>query len=283
MPCRHAPARIRLPAIALLGAAGACLCLPAHGADEVAAASTINHAFATELGTGAYDLGGNGGFVVRVTPDWELREPDGHSPGVRVVLPLTFGSIGFDPVDGLEHGRLPSRIDSFSLMPGLEFDFPLRHDWTLTPWVRAGASFADGNDGWLYGTGLRLDRDREDDEVLVNRRHEIGLVAVDYRSAQATDRFLRLRSAIDVRRPTIRVSGDSQLLAGLYAIADIVPDPPAAPAEVGRQSVLQFEIGFTFNTAPRPKLWLLRWPRLGIGYRYAGDFSGWRLVVGAPY
>jgi hypothetical protein len=255
----------------------------ARAADPQAAASTINHAFATELGTGAYDLGGNGGFVVRFTPAWDLKTPGDGLPGVRLILPLTAGSIGFDPVGSFEQGRLPSRIDSFSLMPGLEFDFAAPRDWTVTPWVRAGASFAEGNDGWLYGAGVRMSRDSEEGEVAVNRRHELALVVVDYRSAQATDRFLRLRNAFDLRRPTIAFGADSRLLAGLYGIADIVPDPPEAPADAGKQSVLQLEVGFTFNAAPRPKLWLLRWPRLGIGYRYAGDFSGWRIVVGAPY
>jgi hypothetical protein len=255
----------------------------AVAADDRAAVSTINHAFATELGTGIYDIGGRSIFVVGFTPEWELRAPQKPLPGVRLVLPITAGSFDFMPDDALE-GVLPSRIDSFSLMPGLEFDFPLRDDWVLTPWLRAGASFAAGtSDGWLYGTGVRATRSWDMGKVAFTRHHDAGVVVVDYRSAQPNDLFLRMRNALDVRRPTLALSHRHRLLAGLYGILDIVPDPPAAPEDVGKPSVVQLEVGFTLNTDPRVKIGPLRWPRLGLGYRMAGDFSGWRIVFGAPF
>ena len=46
---------------------------------------------------------------------------------------------------------------------------------------------------------------------------------------------------------------------------------------------MQMELGLTFNSAPRLQILSWRLPRVGFGYRLAGDFSGWRLVVGAPF
>lgn len=290
IPCamprrRHKPPRGHLPALALLLATIACASLTARAADDRAAVSTINHAFATELGTGAYDLGGSSIFVLRFTPEWEVRDVTTAVPGIRLIFPLTLGSVGFNPEDAIGGEiELPKRIDSFSLMPGVEFDFPLRDDWMLTPWVRAGASFADGsNEGWLYGVGTRLSQLSQKGKLDVERRHELALVVVDYRAVSGSDRFLRLRNAIDVRRNTLRVGRTRHLVAGFYTIVDIVPDPPEAPADAGKQSVIQMEAGITFNTDPRFEIGPIRWPRLGLGYRYAGDFSGWRLIVGAPF
>jgi hypothetical protein len=255
----------------------------AAAADDRDAASSINHAFATELGTGIYDIGGRSIFIVSWTPAWDVLTPKDGRPGIRLIAPMSVGSFDFMPDDAFE-GELPSRIDSYSIMPGVEFYLPLREDWTLTTWLRAGASFAEGvTDGALYGAGARVGRTETRGKTDFTRQHELGMVVVDYHSSQRSDTFLRQRNAIDVRRPTLPLGRTRSVMTGVYGILDIVPDPPEAPADVGRPSPVQLEVGLTLNIEPRAQLGPLRWPRLGFGYRFAGDFSGWRIVVGAPF
>ncbi len=254
---------------------------PVRAADERAAVSTINHAFATELGTGFYDIAGRSVFIVSITPGYELRAATDTQTGVRMVFPMSGGSFNFRPDDAID-GKLPNRIDSYSIMPGLEFDTLLRNDWVLTPWLRAGVSFAEGSsDGLLWGVGARVGRELSYGEVSVTQRHEVGLVAVNYQDLP-NDRFLRQRNAIDLRQPTFPIGFGHRLLVSAYSILDVVPDPPAAPAGV-KPSVVQLEAGVTFNGDPRPQIGSWRWPRLGFGYRFAGEFSGWRIVIGAPF
>jgi hypothetical protein len=255
--------------------------LLACAADPRPPVSTINHAFATELGTGFYDIGGRSIFIATIAPSFDIRAADGPHPAMRLVLPMAGGSFDFVPDDAIE-GRLPRNVDSYSITPGLELDFPLRGDWVLTPWIRAGASFtADTSDGFLYGAGLRVARDFGQQERRITQLHELGLVNVTYRDLH-DDSFLRLRNAVDLRRPTWPLGPRHRLMAGLYGILDIIPDPPAVP-EGMRPSPVQLELGFSLNGEPRPKLGPLRWPRLGVGYRFAGEFSGWRIVIGAPF
>ncbi len=248
------------------------------------ASSTINYAFATELGSGVYDLGGQSLQVFRVAPEWELREASEERTGLRLVLPITAGFFGFTPGDAIG-GDLPSRIDSFSLMPGFEFDRHLPNDWIATPWVRAGASFAQGHgDGWLFGAGMRFTREWERDGWEFRRQHELTLALVNYRTTgQSDDKFLRLRQALDLRRESWRLGPQRRLLAGFYGIVDIVPDPPDIPAEAGRQGTVQLELGVTLHTRPAPFIGRVRIPRVGFGYRAAADFSGWRIVIAAPF
>lgn len=268
------------------GAATLLLALPfapGHAAEGGAAVSTINHAFATELGTGVYDMGGRNIFVVRVTPQHELRAAREGRPGLRLVAPIAAGSFDFNPFDSLEPD-VPHRVDSFSLMPGVEMDFLQGGDWVLTPWLRVGGSFSDGqSDGLMYGAGTRLTWQGRRGSMEMQRLHELSLVSINYGAAIPDDRFLRLRNALDLRQQTFRITPARRLMAGLYAIVDIVPDPPALPEEAGEQSVVQLELGVTVNTEPRPRIGRWRWPRLGFGYRVAGEFSGWRIVVGAPF
>src|SRR5690606_11324873 len=275
--------RLRQSVVLATALTGALLCAPIQAAEDRAAITTINHAFATELGTGVYDIGGQSIFVIRVVPRHTLRKPADGRPGIRLVAPVAAGAFDFNPFDRIEADG-PDRVDSFSLMPGVEFDFPQANGWTLTPWVRAGASFSAGHsDGLLFGAGTRLRWTGERDGIEMERLHELVLAAVDYHSDIAGDRFLRLRNAVDLRRATLRVTPTRRLLTGLYVIADIVTDPPQVPLEAGQQSMMQVELGLTFNTEPRPRIGAWRWPRLGIGYRMAGDFSGWRIVFGAPF
>jgi hypothetical protein len=260
---------------------GPAMALPVRAADDRAAVSTINHAFATELGTGVYDIAGRSVFIASITPAYELREGTETRAGVRLVFPMSGGSFNFRPDDAID-GKLPNRIDSYSVMPGFEFDFPLHEEWVLTPWLRAGASFAEGSsDGLLWGIGARVGRELTFDAVSFTQRHEVGLVAVNYHDLP-NDRFLRQRNAFDLRQPTFPIGFGRRLLVSAYSILDVVPDPPAAPAGV-KPSVVQLEAGVTFNGDPRPQIWSWRWPRLGFGYRVAGEFSGWRIVIGAPF
>lgn len=255
----------------------------ARAAEGAPAVSTINHAFATELGTGVYDMGGRSIFVLRLTPRHTLREATPTRPGVRVVVPIAAGSFDFNPFNELEP-EIPRRVDSFSVTPGLEFDFPQDNDWVLTHWVRLGGSFSEAEaDGLLFGVGTRLVWTGSRGGVDILRRHEAAVVNIDYRGGVGDDLFLRVRNAIDLRREAWPVTKSRRLVPGVYAIVDLVPDPPAAPLEAGHQTVVQLELGLTFNTEPRPSIGRWRWPRLGVGYRLAGDFSGWRIVVGAPF
>lgn len=271
--------RITLGSTALLWLA---FVVPSFAAEQDAV-STINHAFATELGTGLYDMGGQTIFVLRVTPEHEIRAPGEGRGGIRFVVPMAAGSFDFNPFEDLE-AEVPQRVDSFSVMPGFEFDYPQGNDWVFTPWVRAGGSFSESEaDGLLFGVGARLLWSGERGGVDVSRHHDLAVVNIDYRTGVKNDLFLRLRNAVDLRKPIGAISRTRKLVPGVYAIADIVPDPPDVPLEAGKQSVVQLELGITVNTDPRPTIGSWRWPRLGFGYRVAGDFSGWRLVIGAPF
>jgi hypothetical protein len=274
---------IRRALVAFMAYLSVLLAGSVHAAADTAAVSTINHAFATELGTGVYDMGGQSIFVIRLAPEREIRAADGSRPGMRLVMPIAAGTFGFNPFEGI-NPEVPERIDSLSVMPGIEFDFPQGDGWLLTPWVRVGGSFSEGeSDGFLYGVGARMTWQGERGGMDVTRLHEASLVNIDYRASITDDRFLRLRNAVDLRRTTVVLTRSHRLLAGFYAIADIVPEPPDIPLEAGEQSMVQLELGVTFNAEPRPRIWKWQLPRLGFGYRVAGDFSGWRIVVGAPF
>ncbi len=251
--------------------------------EDRAVGASLNYVFATELGSGIYDLDGRTLQIYRLTYDKVLREADEEKVGVKFVVPLTFGFFDFSPLDVLTEG-IPTRVDSFSLVPGFELDYLLPGDWHLIPYARAGASVASSSvDGWLYGLGVRAERRAEWHGWASFAMTGINLAGVGYRQDLPDDQFARLRQGINLTRGTGWRIGGREIELGLYGILDVILDPPTAPLADARQQPLQAEFGFTFNTRPVYRLWRFDAPRLGFGYRLAGDMSAWHFLIGAPF
>ena len=196
---------------------------------------------------------------------------------------MTAGFFDFNPVDVISSGP-PTRVDSFSVVPGFELDYLLPGGWHLIPYARTGFSVASSSvDGWLYGAGVRAER-RTDFHGWESFVHsELAYAGVKYRHDTPGDRFLRLRQAFDFTRATRWSLRGRELEVGLYAIFDVIVDPPTAPVANVEEAPLQAEFGITFASRPRFKIWRFDAPRLGFGYRLAGELTAWRLVIGAPF
>jgi len=278
--------------LAMSLAVGACCALLPAGALAQSAAprqrdeaisTSISYVFATDLGSGVYDLGGRTLQIYRLTYTKELREPTPEKFGARFDLPVTLGFFDFSPVDVVSHG-LPTRIDSFAAVPGIELDYLLRNDWHLLPYARAGFSMASSSvDGWLFGTGLALERNGEFHGWDSLVRSELAYAGVNYRHDVPDDRFVRMRQGFDFTRALPWKIGTRSTELGLYGVFDLILDSPAAPLAGGRSYPMQAEFGFTFSTRPRYKVWRFDMPRLGFGYRMAGELSAWRFVIGMPF
>ncbi len=256
---------------------------PGEVREDEAVGESVNYVFATDLGSGLYELGGRSLQIYRYTYRKELREAQQGRSGVRFVLPVTAGFFDFKPLDVISTGP-PSRVDSFSVVPGVEFDYLLRDDWHFIPYVRGGFSLASsGVDGWLYGAGLRLERKGGYGEWDGLLRTDLAYAGVRYRHETPNDQFLRLRQGFDFTRGFGREWRAHRLEVGLYGIVDFIGDPPTAPVAGADEQPAQAEFGVTFATRPRIRIWRFDAPRLGIGYRMAGDLSAWRLVLGQPF
>jgi hypothetical protein len=256
---------------------------PGEVREDEAVGQSINYVFATDLGSGVYDLGGRTLQIYRYTWRRELRETREGRAGVRFALPVTAGFFDFNPLDVISSGP-PSRVDSFSVVPGVEFDYLLRDDWHLVPYARAGFSVASSSvDGWLYGAGLRLERRGEYGDWDGLLRTELAFAGVRYRHETPDDQFMRLRQGFDFTRGFGRAWRAHRLEVGVYGIFDFIGDAPTAPVAGADEQPAQAEFGVTLGTRPRIRLWRFDAPRLGVGYRIAGDLSAWRIVLGQPF
>ena len=135
----------------------------------------------------------------------------------------------------------------------------------------------------LYGAGLRVERKTDFHGWDKFTRAELAYAGVNYRKDIPADQFVRLRSGFDFTRGLDWSIADRKVELGLYAVFDIIVDPPTVLLDQSQQQPMQAEFGFTLATRPRYRIWKFDAPRLGFGYRLAGTLSAWRFVIGVPF
>jgi len=247
-----------------------------------------SYAFAPELGSGVYEIGGRALQIYRIPLAIE------HA-GWRLTLPITLGFYDFRSSDVIEL-NLPRGIGSLSLTPGIETDLDLRSNWRVTPWAKAGYTLTSGagTDAVTFGLGARSTLYRpgagpEDTELTPKRSveyqfyNEVRLALADLRGPLPGDEFLRLRSAWRFDLATGRRPWGRELRVAPYALVDLYLDAPTAPVSGVSADTWQQEVGVSLTLTPRPRWRLISLPALGLGYRFAGPLSGWRLAFGMPF
>jgi hypothetical protein len=284
---------IRLCAWALLRAAtGLATVHQAQAATAAADTGYANYAFASELGSGVYEINGSTIQVYQIEPGYHLRIADHPQdrPGIRLILPVTVGFFNFQLQD-LAHLELPTHIGAVSVEPGVELDYWLRPQWHVYPYAKAGATFASSAEvnAYIWDVGVRSDVRFSVKDTSDLWRTDLVHARVHYHStledgtALPDDSFTRLRNGVEFRRTFGAAYGERWYELGAYGVGDIYLDAPHGPQSGISARTLQFEFGLMFGLNPMYRLWGIALPRLGIGYRDAGVLSGWRLVLGEPF
>lgn len=245
-----------------------------------------NYAFASELGSGIYEISGRTIQVYQLQPSHLLREarPRGGRPGIRLIAPVTIGFFNFQPGD-LLHLHIPTQIGALSLEPGVQLDYWINDAWHVYPYLKGGGTFASSAqiNSVLYGVGVRSDYHFVVPVGDGLWRAELAHAGVHYHSDLPNDSFTRLRDGVELRHTFAWPTPRRGAQLGVYAMSDIYFDAPAGPASGIAARTVQFEGGLMFGASPMWQIKGFTVPRIGIGYRVAGVLSGWHLVIGEPF
>jgi hypothetical protein len=249
-------------------------------------AQYANFAFASEIGSGVYEISGSVITVYTFEPAYTLRiaTPNGGRPGIRLIFPSTVGFFNFSTND-LLHLELPSSIGALSFEPGVELDYWINDVWDVYPYLKAGGTVASSAavNAVIWGAGVRSDYRFAALAGTGLWRAQLSYAAAHYHDVPS-ESFTRLRNGAELRR-TLDLTWHSRAFEfAPYAIADVYFNAPSGASSGISPRTFQYEIGLMFGMAPRWEV-LHGWPlpRLGVGYREAGVLSGWRLVLGDPF
>jgi hypothetical protein len=248
---------------------------------EVVTPPSVPYAFAAELGSGVYDFGGRTLQVYRLPISWSLRPAEPDKVGWRLRVPVTAGFLNFRTEDILE-GHLPSSIDMLSVAPGLEWEFLPREGWSVRPYFEAGLIFASGSnvDSVNANAGVQTDYRWDSPVGEMKWSTRFSYSKVNYRGCQADDDMSHLRTGLDWPAAYSFNIGNRPADIGPFAMAEWFTDRPGN-ADFG-VAIPRFvlETGVMLRLRPMPTILGFTAPRLGFSYRFAGEFSGFRFVIG---
>lgn len=249
-------------------------------------AQVAHFAFATQLGSGVYSVSGRTIQIYRLPIGWQVAEPEGRRPGLRLKLPVTVGLYDFEARDVIESG-LPEQLDTLTAALGAELDFPVGA-WHLLPYVEAGRAWDAGGDAdaTQYSAAVHARREWQREQHLW--RFNAGVVYAGVKldgSGEAAD-LLKLEAGFESRRPVgFDIAGETGE-GGVYLLAEWYADraeETVVRSRGERKIPAQAEIGLTLGTRPVLRLWGLPLPRIGLAYRFGDGVSVYRLVFGSPF
>lgn len=247
--------------------------------------AVLNFGFATQLGSGIYSLSGRTLQVYRLPVGYSLPAPEDARARLRFTLPVTIGFLDFEARDVIDTG-LPQRLDTYSVVPGLELDYAVTESWHLEPFGEAGIARDTSTDvdQRVYSLGLRSRYDLQQGATSWQGYAELVHTAVEDVRLGDTDDFVRLRLGATARRPFVAEGAGRRPDFLAYGFAEVYTDAPAGPAGEGsRDGDVQYEVGFTLGATGKLRLWRIPLPRIGFGYRFGADLAVYRIVLGSPY
>lgn len=237
----------------------------------------FNLPYAYYFGIGAFTVGDDRvrAFGVVARPTLKEYGPGGVGWALRVGASVT--------VLESRSGFLPQldELTGYMVVPGVEARILLGERHLLKPFVDLGVAVDDYSDATATMAGLGI----ESEHVFAAGDFELALTPGALfslsrsREALYDDTFLAFRLGLDVRRPIgLRIAGaraDVGLqVTGTSFWGDVgFGATPSSVTEIGRQ----LEVGVSFGTNPRPKVWFFRLPRLTLAFRFGTGFRGVRL------
>jgi hypothetical protein len=272
--------------LAIVQAGTACAAASTSTGSSTTDTKFANYAFASELGSGIYEVGGNPIQVYQLNPYYTLRAaaPQGGAPGIRLIFPTTLGFFNFQTQD-LVHLDLPDSVGALSLEPGVELDWWMNDSWDIYPYAKGGFTFASSAavNAVIFGAGVRSDYRFTFWSGESLWREQLAYAGVHYHGDLPNDSFTRLRSGVQLRHNLPWTWHDRAVQLGPYGFTDIYFNAPSGPASGISARTVQFEVGLMLDLQPRYEIHGIPLPRIGIGYLNAGTLSGWRLVLGEPF
>jgi hypothetical protein len=247
----------------------------------------INFVFATQLGTGIYSVGGSTVQVYRIPISHTIRKLENHPWGLKLTFPLTLGLADFDFGDILEID-LPDSVQTISLVPGVELQFPVGKHWVVRPYgeVGGGMHLSGGQFTWVAAAGLRSEGIIPREQFTYRMTGEATYAGQLGSKDGEGQTFGVIRAGFEAQHPLwFSMGGGEKATGGLYArgffyfdqlrFARIYKDPIDLET--------QWEVGVTLGR-PMPFKWWwvkIKHPRFGLGYRWGRDFWAVRLVLGS--
>jgi len=258
--------------------------LPGARAQDQSEAELINFAFGHYLGTGFYASGGGEVFLLSIPLSTTIRPMTSNDPGWVVTYPVTLGVAN---IDQIIEGEVPTldHVGTISVVPGVEYHYPVMHNWRLVPFFDLGIArdLANNVNIRVLGTGAKSFANF----YFGRKRLTLGnrFLYADQKNLErgSNSNFAVFETALDYNIPTdFTVQGSffdySFYYINYFYLKDLVlVDTLDNPISLENKN----EIGFTFSIPDYS--WLPGESRLGFGVQFTRDAKLYRIIFGMPF
>jgi len=241
------------------------------------------HPFAFALGSGDSAASETKVYDIRIPMYFTLIPLEDRPWGLRLKMTVFAGVYRFTAEEAID---LNLRFQSLAATPGVEFLVPAGKGWLLKPFTEIGYAYDFDQDlGFgVWSVGMRTLVTWPIGKIDLSFGTKAQYLSTFTSDLDLADEFGEVRLGLDARHPlgfTISGSGANLSLYFIHRqyIDAIIKREEGNPLEIKQTN----ELGFTFGTTPKVKLWFFRLPRIGLGYRWGQNIRGLRLNFGFPF
>lgn len=249
----------------------------------------ISYIHAAVLGTGSYQLKNRRVTMFRLPLSWEQRPATGQSVGWRWLLPVVLGYDELGQIDSdIIESLLPDQLVTLSVMPGLEFTYPVTENWFLKPFIEIGGGrdFTAKETFALTQFGVRSLWLAELSESWSLQWGNALRWAGEYQfDSKDSNGFGIIDSGLDLRRALPWRLFDQQLDLGAYYIYQrFLPEWSLGKSEDWEGSAVELhEFGLSLGVQHGRKILGIRVKRIRLGYKKGGKLQGWTIGTEFPF
>jgi hypothetical protein len=222
-------------------------------------------------------------YDLRIPIAFTVIKADDGDLGLRLRLTTYAGIYSFNFDDAID---LDLRFESLAATPGVEFLVPVGKGWILKPFAEIGygRDFANSLDYGVWSVGMRTIVTWPVKNWDISFGTKVQYLSTFTSNIAVADDFGEIRLGFDARHPLPFTVGGNQSDLSFYFIRRqwidaIIEREELDPLEIRYTN----ELGFTFGTTPKVKLWSVNLPRIGLGYRWGPNVKGIRLNFGFPF
>ena len=241
-------------------------------------------AFASYLGTGFYTTSGQNVFVLQTPLKHIIKEKTDTEAGWVLKLPIIIGFINFDSIL-IENIPGIYDVGTITFLPGLEFQYPVTPNWTLTPFADYGfARELDATSNVLItGIGIKSNFNAHFDKAMFTLGNRFLYARERSKDSSNASDYSLIETGLNYRVTSDYSFGNEPLYSNLYYINFYYPnnlvffEQTANPIRVG----VEHEVGITLSNIP--DFLFFEKPQIGMGLRFGNNVKVYRLVFGAPF
>jgi len=245
---------------------------------------TVDYVYSAIVGTGWYKVGDREIFVLRIPASWTIRQAESNRrPGIKLLLPVTFGLQDFSFDDILE--TTLDNVGTITFLPGVEVTFPVRPNWSVKPYGQIGYGWdiTNGEGANVFATGIRsLTRFRER-KFLWDIGADLTFAGQNPQNAPS-DSLGLIKLGLQFSIPMRWVAGGRRTFMQTHLIYTSYFDSLKFKNVIVDDDLVQeeYEIAVSIGIDPGINILGYNADQIGIGYRF-GDVKAITLVTSFPF